>query len=81
MQQNIYFRKHIWERFKDEDDKSDLINRLLEEHYDDVAVKKAIGTANPVMSPAASKTKQDAVKEVFPDAKPITYKKTGNWGA
>lgn len=21
------------------------------------------------------------VKEIFPEAKPITYKKTGNWGA
>lgn len=33
MQYNIYFRKQNWERFKDEENKSGLINKLLSEHY------------------------------------------------
>lgn len=42
MNYTTYYRKDIWKRFKDEPDKSDLINRLLAEHYDDVAVEKVI---------------------------------------
>ena len=33
MQYNIYFRRDNWERFKDEKNKSKLINTLLEEHF------------------------------------------------
>jgi hypothetical protein len=33
MQYNIYFRRDNWERFKDEENKSKLINTLLEEHF------------------------------------------------
>lgn len=38
----------------------------------------------PIKSTKIIKTAEDAaevVKEVFPESKPITYKKTGNWGA
>lgn len=33
MQYNVYFRKHNWERFKEEPEKAELINKLLEKHY------------------------------------------------
>lgn len=33
MNQTIYFRKEIWELFKDEPNKSEVINRLLDMHY------------------------------------------------
>jgi hypothetical protein len=33
MQYNTYYRKDVWEKFKDEADKSDLVNSLLSEHY------------------------------------------------
>ena len=33
MQYNIYFRRDNWERFKDEENKSKLINKLLEDYY------------------------------------------------
>jgi hypothetical protein len=33
MQYNIYFRRDNWERFKDEENKSKLINTLLEDYY------------------------------------------------
>lgn len=33
MQYNLYFRKEVWERFKDEKLKSNLVNQLLEQHY------------------------------------------------
>jgi hypothetical protein len=35
MQYNIYFRRDNWERFKDEENKSKLINTLLEDYYKD----------------------------------------------
>lgn len=35
MNHTIYFRKKVWERFKDEEDKSDLVNSLLEEFYEE----------------------------------------------
>ena len=33
MQQNIYFRKDVWEKFKDEENKSEVINMLLKDFY------------------------------------------------
>lgn len=33
MQYNIYFRRDNWERFKNEENKSKLINTLLEDYY------------------------------------------------
>lgn len=33
MQFTTYYRNKVWERFKDEADKSGLVNRLLEKHY------------------------------------------------
>lgn len=33
MNQTIYFQKKIWELFKDEPDKSKVINQLLENYY------------------------------------------------
>lgn len=33
MQQNIYFRKDVWDKFKDEENKSGLINELLGDLY------------------------------------------------
>lgn len=34
MNQTIYFRKEVWDKFKDESQKSDLINLLLSRHYE-----------------------------------------------
>jgi hypothetical protein len=34
MQYTTYYRKDIWEKFKDEPQKSDLVNLLLARHYD-----------------------------------------------
>lgn len=34
MNQTIYFRKENWEKFKDEPQKSELVNLLLARHYD-----------------------------------------------
>lgn len=36
MQYNIYFRRDNWERFKDEENKSKLINKLLEDYYSQI---------------------------------------------
>jgi hypothetical protein len=55
MNYTTYYRKDVWERFKDEPDKSDLINRLLAEHYDDVAEEKVIKVAD--YNSPASKSK------------------------
>lgn len=33
MNQTIYFRKDIWEKIKDEPEKSKVINELLDKHY------------------------------------------------
>ena len=33
MNYNIYIRKQNWELFQDEDNKADLVNKLLAEHY------------------------------------------------
>ena len=33
MQYNIYFRKEVWELFKDEPKKSELVNRVLKAYY------------------------------------------------
>lgn len=33
MQQNIYFRKDVWDKFGKEKKKSELVNKLLEAHY------------------------------------------------
>jgi hypothetical protein len=33
MQYNIYFRKGNWDRFEQEENKSKLINELLDKHY------------------------------------------------
>jgi len=33
MQYNIYIRRDNWEKFKNEDKKAELINRLLSAHY------------------------------------------------
>lgn len=35
MQYNTYYRKDVWERFKEEPNKSELVNELLAEHYGD----------------------------------------------
>lgn len=82
MQYNTYYRKDVWEKFEKEEKKSELVNHLLEQHYEDVVVKPGsfkeydngdVGyTVNP--KPKVIKTKQDAVKAV-------EYKKTQNWGA
>lgn len=34
MQYNTYYRKEVWGKFKDEPQKSDLVNLLLRRHYD-----------------------------------------------
>lgn len=33
MNHTIYFRKDVWEEFKEEPDKSKVINALIKEHY------------------------------------------------
>lgn len=33
MNQTIYFRKDIWDKFQKEENKSDIINKLLGEYY------------------------------------------------
>lgn len=33
MNQTIYFRKEVWEKFENEDSKSQLVNELLAKHY------------------------------------------------
>jgi hypothetical protein len=39
MNQTIYFQKAIWEKFGQEEKKSELINHLLKLHYEDGVVK------------------------------------------
>jgi hypothetical protein len=66
MNYTTYYRKDVWERFKDEPDKSDLINRLLTEHYDDVAVEKVIEAQvmSPQVVPSTSRIATNKVSEV-----------------
>lgn len=39
MHYNTYYRKDVWEKFKDEKKKSDLINSLLAEYYGQTPMK------------------------------------------
>lgn len=58
MQYNIYFRKENWELFQDEENKSQLINELLTQHYGgSVGVTPAhLDTAtNPLNIPGVQK--------------------------
>jgi hypothetical protein len=47
MNQTIYFRKDVWSKFEKEEKKSELINHLLTEHYDDVDVAEVIKAIDP----------------------------------
>ena len=40
MNQTIYFRKKVWDRFGPEEKKSELVNNLLERHYYDTVGNK-----------------------------------------
>ena len=53
MNQTIYFRKAVWDNFKDETDKSALVNDLLAHHYEigtkvSKTIKQSITTSTPV---------------------------------
>lgn len=49
MNQTIYFRKGVWDKFQHEKEKSDLINSLLEMHYESIVeVKKIVDKVVPV---------------------------------
>lgn len=66
MHQTIYIRKSNWDRFKDEADKSRLVNELLEKYY---------GPATQV-----AEKKLPKIPGVTTASK-ITYQKKGSWGA
>lgn len=52
MNQTIYFQKNIWEKLKNEEHKSNLINQLLSEHYNTIAsIKKAPKTSKIIAKP------------------------------
>lgn len=69
MQQNIYFRKNVWERLKHEPDKSKLINELLSMHYEGEIhaveeIKEIISEPIPSL-PKIIKTVKDIPVEQF----------------
>lgn len=76
MQQNIYFRKDVWEKFGKEEKKSELVNHLLELHYeDDVVVpgsfKADEESVSYTVAPKVIKTAKDVPKprEITQDLK------------
>lgn len=61
MQQNIYFQKEVWGYFKDEPNKSNLINELLRKHYAFNKTTPAIVKPEPV-----TQSKIDSIKAMVP---------------
>ena len=72
MNQTIYFRKDVWELFETEPKKSDLINRLLEEHYTQSSKNwVARPSKDPVIKNIATADAVDKVKDLFPQSRKL----------
>lgn len=68
MQYNIYFRKDNWERFKDEENKSGLINYLLETHYgklENISASRVEATKEEAFDIIQKNYIEPKVKEAF----------------
>lgn len=64
MQNNIYFQKEVWEYFKDEPNKSNLLNELLRNHYN---LNKPNKPTRAIVKPKpVTKTKIDSIKQLVP---------------
>lgn len=88
MLQTIYFQKAVWENFQTEEKKSELVNRLLTEHYGEnpVGALSYVERVKEIGKVIKDEAKDDArrgdeavaaVMGVFPEAEVITPKK--NW--
>lgn len=67
MQQNIYFRKDVWDKFKDEENKSGLINELLADLYRVDKVEKTIPKSKNI------KDNLDGTISIDDSAKPAVF--------
>jgi len=69
MNQTIYFRKEIWNRLKDEQKKSELINELLAEHYKEPRI-----TDKDINKIAKTIDKQKTPDVIYPTKRPAVCK-------
>lgn len=56
MQYNIYFRKENWDKFQAEENKSELINKLLSNHYTGLKVGDRLDSTPPLQVVKIDKT-------------------------